>query len=79
MKKTIKVLIYVLISILSFLVITNPSHKKFKEFLGGKGHNYRRTSNWIVFSMYEVREQRYSNEDSYSITYIGIALNFFEL
>ncbi len=60
-----------LILILLF-VITNPSPKAFKDYGGyAEYYQFKRTSNWAIFSIYEDIE---TNE-----RYFGIFLNFYKI
>ena len=66
---------------LIFMIITNPSIKEFKEFIGispaAEDNNaVRRTHNFILFSIYQ--EANDKGEFYYSTSYLGIASNFFE-
>ncbi len=62
--------------LLSILIITNPSPKRYREFLGtGKLHNVKRVRNWIIFSVYE-------NNEYYIVdrkTHFAIFMNFFRM
>ena len=72
MRKIKKVWI-IIISIVIFLTLTNPSPSRYKEYSGG---NYipKRDYNFFIFSIYK---GYYPGRDpSY---YLGIAYNFFRL
>ncbi len=57
--------------ILLLLIITNPSVKRFKDFIGSNSSKgLRRTSNWVLFSYYK---------DNTDDKYFGILLNFFHI
>jgi len=57
--------------ILLAFIITNPSPKSFKGFLGeGRNYNQKRIYNWIVFSVYE---------NTNGNKYLGIFMNFFPM
>jgi hypothetical protein len=72
-----KIILYALAAVSIFLIVTNPSMDNFKEFVGGTPYekkliNYRRVSNYWIFSVYQ-----YSIDRSYD--YIGIMSNFYPL
>lgn len=65
-----KKLLIVVGIILGFLIITNPSTKRFKEFCGVKSYSgLKREQNWIIFSIYSDGDYRY----------LGIVFNFFKI
>jgi hypothetical protein len=77
--KYLKILGWSLIVAIAVLSLTNPSMKQFEDFVGGKNgenmNNYsgkhyhlRRTSNWLIFSVYQ------KNKESY----LAIFNNFYE-
>lgn len=63
------------------LIITNPSVKQLKEFIGSNDGVVRRTENWILFSKYEYSyiSQVYSNKyrDLEIYNYVGVLSNFY--
>lgn len=79
--KAIKLLGYVLAGIITILILTNPSANRFKEYIGdldlkGYANVCRRTTNGIVFSIYErqiIQPDGYQQEKE---RFIGIFLNF---
>ncbi|WP_419801339.1 hypothetical protein [Mucilaginibacter sp.] len=61
---------YWIVGILLFLIITNPSVKAFKDYLGNTSYlNLRRENNFFVFSKYRFREK----------SFFAIAGNFFNI
>jgi len=61
---------YIIGIIILALIFTNPSIKRFKDFVGQSSYSeLKRKKNFLIFSIYEDRND---NE------YIGILLNFFE-
>lgn len=65
-----KKVLYVSLSIVFILIITNPSQKNFKEFVGSSTYTgLRREQNWIILSVY----------NSGGIRYLGIFMNFFKV
>lgn len=72
MNKVLKVFLYSISISLLFLVLTNPSIKDFKDFVGvpyDKGSE-KRIKNYFIFSIYETR-------DYGPIRYYGIMKNFY--
>jgi len=71
--RNVKKVWIIIISIVIFLIFTNPSPSRYKEFSGG---NYvpKRDYNFFIFSIYE---GYYPSR--YPAYYLGIALNFFKL
>ena len=57
---------YSLLVFTIFLFLTNPSLKDFKEFLGKDPKATRRKNNFLLFSIYEVGNEKY----------VGILKNF---
>lgn len=57
---------YILLGILCLFIITNPSISSFKAFIGKTDDNYKRTSNFFIFSTYR-----------WHSSYIGVLGNFF--
>lgn len=86
MKRKPKLIIAIVII---FLIITNPSPKSFKDYLGVSQTNLnaRRNFNFIIFSIYKEEYQNQASEAygvtsssySYKHYYLGIAENFFNL
>jgi hypothetical protein len=72
MRKVKKVWI-ILISIIIFLIITNPSPSRYKEYCGCP-HTAKRDYNFFIFSIYEGYYP-----DRIPAYYLGIALNFFKV
>ena len=76
----IKLPFYILIGLIAFFVITNPTMKDFKENtdVGRIGRRdkveYLRNSNFLLFSIYSF----YINDEPQA-RYLGIAKNFFQL
>lgn len=78
-----KLILYIIIGlfgIAGFLVITNPSMRDFKEFLGSdssQGNQPKRTerrmNNYLIFSVFQEKKA-----GGASFVYIGIARNFFK-
>jgi len=70
MKKTIKVLLFTILSCILIFVTTNPSVRRFKEYVGTPipptRYEIKRTSNYILYSVYECNGDRY----------IGYLMNF---
>jgi len=65
-----KILIAVTL-ILLLLTITNPSIKRFKDFVGSNSYRgLRRTNNLILFSYYTNNEEK---------KYLGVLFNFFDV
>lgn len=61
---------WILPLLLLVFIITNPSIKAFKNYIGtSSDNNLRRVNNFFLFSIYEYYDERY----------VGIASNFFEL
>jgi len=83
-KKIKRVTLIIIGAVLLFLIITNPSMKRFREF-NDSSYTQRRVSNYIIFSVYETTIDRYiggSGTNQYvGITdkYVGIAYNFFKI
>jgi hypothetical protein len=64
-----KKILYVIIAALILLIVTNPSQKAFKDYLGVNTYSgLRRTSNFLICSVYNDGDR-----------YFAIAGNFFEL
>jgi hypothetical protein len=68
--------------VLLFLIITNPSMKRFKEF--NNSEVQRRVSNYIIFSIYKTGDDIYNVDDHYIMgrqneKYVGIAFNFYQI
>jgi len=62
---------YWVIGILLLLIVTNPSAKSFKEYLGRDSYfGLIRKYNFFVFSIYETKG---------SVQYLGLVGNFFEI
>lgn len=69
-KRKMKKLYYTVGFLLLFLTLTNPSQKRFKEYLGEKSYSgLKRKSNFFIFSIYQVGSE----------IYLGAIWNFFEL
>ena len=61
---------YGFLIIISILIITNPSPKRFKEYRGENSYEgLKRTQNWIILSVYKDGHREY----------LGVIFNFFEL
>lgn len=79
--KVIKIIGYVLGSVLAIFILTNPSPRRFKEYIGdldlkGYANVCRRTTNGIVFSIYErqvIQPDGYRQEKE---RFVGVFLNF---
>lgn len=70
-----KVLIGVAI-VLLILAITNPSPKRYREFLGeGSSYQVKRIRNWIIFSIYDNNEYFNANRKKH----FAIFMNFFRI
>lgn len=86
MKRKPKLIIAIVII---FLIITNPSLKAFKDYVGVRQTNLnaRRNFNFIIFSIYKEEYKNQGSEaygmssytSSYTHYYLGIAENFFHL
>ncbi len=68
-KKAIKYSKYFLLALFIVLLLTNPTVKDFKEYLGGSHGQVRRKNNFILFSIYQVSGDKY----------VGILKNFIEI
>ena len=76
MNNRTKPILLIFVSIIIFLIITNPGMQKFNEFSNREDRiNRQRTSNFLIFSIYEVTSYDYLN----TYRYVGIAFNFFEI
>lgn len=63
------------VMIIFLLVFLNPSMENFQEFLGLSGNhtrNLKRTSNYLIFSIYQ-------GNDYYQSKYVGIVKNFYKI
>lgn len=76
-KKIAKIILISIGSILLFLIITNPSMRKFKEF--NDSEIQKRTKNYILFSVYEATDYYPSEYSHHTTRYFGVALNFYEM
>lgn len=78
MKRINKIIFATLLAIMVVLIVTNPSSKSFREYLGAANTvPVRRINNWIIFSIYtkpNTYYKYYSDEK-----YLGIFSNFFRL
>jgi hypothetical protein len=68
---------YIVIFAVIILFLLNPSLTKFKEFQGSNKallaeHNYRRTANFLIFSIYSDYDSGSGNE----VKYVGFLNNF---
>jgi hypothetical protein len=71
-KPLVKKISYCIAFIFLLLAVTNPSSKKFKEFLGTEDDSQiRRISNWGIFSIHQDK----TNDNRY----LGIFLTFYEI
>lgn len=78
MKKISKAILSILIAIIVVLVLTNPAPKAFREYLGvNSSAKVRRTSNWLIFSIYTTSNTSYKYYSDEK--YFGIFSNFFRL
>lgn len=88
--KNYKVVIYIFSSALLLLLVTNPSLKKFKEYLPEETSIsveyvykveremiYRRSSNYLVYSIFERTDYHITGDFIASRKYLGIFNNFF--
>lgn len=70
--KVFKYLFFVVLGILLVLVVTNPSPKQFRDYIGDYSGRYyditfKRTENFLIFSTYEfsyITNDRYWNEEN---------------
>ena len=70
--------IALIVFLICILIITNPTKKRFVDFIGSAragDYNIRRTSNYMVASVYCLCNSSGEVEE----TYIGIFLNFYAL
>jgi hypothetical protein len=66
----------VLAILIIVLLVTNPSTKAFKDYLGpDTNHHVRKLHNFFIFSIY--KEEQPFDTDQYSDQYLGIFGNFF--
>jgi hypothetical protein len=77
LKKILKIILILIGSVLLFLIVTNPSMNKFKEFNDSKIQ--KRTKNYILFSVYEATDYYPSDYSHHTTRYLGVALNFYEM
>jgi hypothetical protein len=76
MKKIFKWFSIAILIIITILIVTNPSPKSFKDFVGEDKEDFiKRERNWLIFSVYG----EYSRGEDYPVKYVGIFMNFFEL
>jgi hypothetical protein len=75
-KQIVRIILIFVGSILIFLIITNPSMRKFKEF--NDSEIQKRTKNYILFSVY-VATDYYLSDYSHTTRYLGVAFNFYEM
>lgn len=64
--------------ILFIFVLLNPNMKQFKEYTGEQEggvykKHFKRTSNYLIFSIYEYQINGYTN------SYLGVLSNFFQI
>lgn len=61
--------------IIIVLIITNPSVKDFKDYIGTSSYSgLSRKQNWLIFSVYEYDYHNYSTS-----RYIAVFMNFFRI
>jgi len=90
MNAKLKLLLFTIASLVLIMIITNPSYNKFKEYANeSKGPlkqiAYRRTSNYLFFSIYEKQVNTAINKYAYernsfkatTTRYVGIFMNFY--
>ena len=93
-KKILKYIGISLILLLIILSLANPSPSQFKDFIGNPTFDnysmiYKRTSNWLIFSIYEFSyespiSKSYRRQDiinplnNLTGTYMGFFLNFYK-
>lgn len=68
------------IALLLILLITNPTNKDFTDFSGNEGgQSVRRTTNFIIGSIYKVHSSNLYSHSYTDATYLGALKNFISI